>query len=127
MNTLVICAVCGNDSYHKFNGSTNTFAEIFPDKIKSSTLPYLIQRCPKCGYCSPDLSELMNGADEQLYSDEYRTQLTNKKFPKLANSFLCAGLLREYAEEYNMAGGDCLHAALVCDNEENNLLQEESL
>ena len=121
MNTSVKCAVCGKDSYHnKFNGSTNTFAETFPDKIKSSTLPYLIQRCPSCGYCSPELSELIKGADEQLDSDEYRAQLINEKFPELANSFLCSWLLHEYMEEYGKAGWDCLYAARVCDDKENN-------
>ena len=114
----VKCAVCGNDSYHKFNGSAKTFAGIFPDKIKSSSLPYLIQRCPNCGYCSHELSELMKGADEHIDSDEYRAQLTNEKFPELANIILCAGLLHECAEEYDKAGWDCLHAAEVCDDKE---------
>ena len=120
MNTSVKCAVCGNESYHKFNGSTKTVNGTFPDKIKSSTLSYWVQRCPHCGYCSPDLSELINGADEQIASEEYQAQLTNKKFPKLANSFLCAGLLHECAEEFDKAGWDCLHAALFCDDKENN-------
>lgn len=120
MNTSVKCAVCGKESDHKLNGSTKVFGESDLDKIEPSTLPYLIQRCPSCGYCSPDLSELIIRADEQLDSDEYRAQLTNEKFPELANSLLCAGLLHEYAEEYNMAGGDCLHAAGACDDKEND-------
>ncbi len=85
-----------------------------------STLPYLIQKCPNCGYCSPKLSELIDDAGKQINSDEYRDQLTNKEFPELANSFLCVGLLHEFAEEYDKAGWNCLHAALVCDDKENN-------
>ena len=46
-------------------------------------------------------------------------QLTNEKFPELACTFLCAGLLHEIAEEYHKAGWDCLHAARVCDDKEN--------
>ena len=111
----VKCAVCGKESDHSFNGSTKALGELDldtnPDKIELSALPYIVQRCPNCGYCSRELSELIKGADEQIDSDEYRAQLSNKKFPELANSFLCAGLLNEIAEEYDKAGWDCLHAA----------------
>ena len=111
------------ESDHSFVKGSKAFGELDldtnPDKIEPSTLPYLIQRCPNCGYCSTDLSELMKGADEQIDSEEYRTQLSNKKFPELANSFLCTGLLYKIAEEYDKAGWDCLHAAKVCDDKEN--------
>ena len=107
----VKCAVCGESNPLRIVSSTNAFRTIDLD----------IQRCPSCGYCSQELSELMKGADEHIDSDEYRAQLTNEKFPELANIILCAGLLHEFTEEYNMAGGDCLHAALVCDKEENDL------
>jgi len=120
MTTSVKCAVCGIESGHKFNGSTKAFDETFPGKIKPSTISYLIQRCPNCGYCNYRLSELIKGADEQVYFDEYKAQLTNEEFPELANSFFCAGLLHELAEEYDKAGWDCLHAAKICDDKENS-------
>ena len=120
----VKCAVCGKESGHNIvNGISNsrgTYLDTDPDKIELSALPYIVQRCPNCGYCSQELSELIKGADEQMDSDEYRTQLSNKKFPKLANSFLCSGLLHEYAEEYGKAGWDCLYAAKVCDEKGNS-------
>ena len=121
---LVKCAVCGKGSGHKFNGSTKAFGDIYldtdPDKMELSALPYLIQRCPSCGYCSYKLSELINDADKQIESEEYKDQLTNEKFPELANSFLCAGLLHEYMEEYDKAGWDCLYAAKVCDDKKDS-------
>ena len=124
MNTSVKCAVCGKESDHNIvNGISNsrgTYLDTDPDKIELSALPYIVQRCPNCGYCSPKLSEIISDADKQIESEEYRTQLTNKKFPELANSFLCSGLLHEYAEEYDKAGWDCLHAAKVCDDKEKN-------
>ena len=124
MNTSVKCAVCGKESDHRLVEGTKAFEELGldtdPDKIELSALPYIVQRCPNCGYCSTDLSELMKSADKQVESEEYQAQITNKKFPELANSFLCAGLLHEYMEEYDKAGWDCLHAAQICDGKENN-------
>ena len=120
LENKIKCAVCGKGSGHKFNGSTNAFGSVVLDIRSLEMDQSTIQRCPNCGYCSPKLSELIDDAGKQINSNEYRAQLTNKEFPDLANSFLCTGLLHEFAEEYDKAGWDCLKAARVCDEKENS-------
>ena len=97
---LVKCAVCGKESGHKFNGSTNAFGSVVLDIRSLEMDQSTIQRCPNCGYCSPDLSELIKESNKQISSEEYRVQLSNKKFPELANLFPCRGLLHEYAPDF---------------------------
>lgn len=49
-------------------------------------------------------------------SDSYRRQLVEPRFPKLANAFLCSGLILESAGNYGGAGWAGVHAAWACDD-----------
>ncbi|MFQ6609958.1 MAG: hypothetical protein ACE5D7_04065, partial [Fidelibacterota bacterium] len=65
----VKCAVvCGKESDHdivkSFRGIDEYYLDTLPDNLRLPILPFRIQRCPNCGYCSPDISELIKGADE---------------------------------------------------------------
>ncbi len=57
----VECCVCQEKSKHMIIGSTNSFGspdlDTRPPEMKRSTLSLWIQRCPSCGYSSPDLSD----------------------------------------------------------------------
>jgi len=118
----IVCTVCRNESQYNCIGSTNAFGPIDLDmrspEMERSTIPYWVQRCPHCGYCSHKISDEITDAKFHIKSAEYREQLTNDAFPDLANSFLCRGLLYEWAKEYVASGWDCLRASWVCDDHE---------
>lgn len=124
MTTIYIenkkCAICGKESKHTEIGSTNAFGspdlDTRPPEMKRSTINMWIQTCPFCGYCSPDISELIKKASEIIHSDSYQQQLNNPEFPKLANAFLCFSLINESVGNYAGAGWSCIHAAWTCDD-----------
>lgn len=76
--------------------------------------------CPSCGYCAPDISEQIEKAPELVKSDDYKQQLNNPYFSKLARTFICYSLIQEDAQEYAPAGWASVHAAWVCDDEAND-------
>lgn len=114
-NEVVRCAVCGSDSEFAALGSTNRFGSpdlvTRPPEMERSTLFVWIQRCPQCGYCAPDLSEAPNQADQLVNGPAYKRQLSDSRFPKLANTFLCSALIQESSCQYAAAAWAHVHAA----------------
>jgi len=55
-----------------------------------------------------------------VQSELYKNQLNDDNFPELANRFLCSSLISQNISEYAEAGWDCVKAAWVCDDENNN-------
>jgi len=119
----VECAVCGEKVEVSLIGSTNTMGwsdlDMRPAEMQRSTMPMWIQYCPHCGYCAGNVSELVEGAEEIIGTDEYISQLENEEYPDLANMFLCSAMILENAEEYTQAGWKAVYAAWACDDEEN--------
>ncbi len=115
------CAVCGKESEHTEWGSTNTLRypdlDFRPSEMKRPTINIWIQTCPSCGYCSPDIGELISNATEVVHSDLYQCQLHDQEFPKLSNAFLCSSIIQENAKDYVSATWDCIHAAWSCDDQ----------
>ncbi len=79
----------------------------------------MIQRCPYCGYCAPDICKPITNA-LKVGQKSYQAALQNPKFPDLANEFHCLSLLHQYNEELRQAGWASLQAAWVCDDAENS-------
>jgi hypothetical protein len=114
------CALCGKTSEHTEISSTNAFGppdlDTRPPEMKRSTITWWIQTCPSCGYCAPDLSELIEKAAEKVSTDAYQQQLHNPEYPASANAFRCFSFIQESAGEYRGAGRACIHAAWLCDD-----------
>lgn len=114
------CSVCGTRSDFTAIGSSNRFGspdlDTRPPEMIRSTISAWVQRCPNCGACASNVSEVRSGAQEIIQKKEYRDQLDNPNFPELANSFLCQALLDREAEDFAAAIWAVIHAAWACDD-----------
>jgi hypothetical protein len=112
------CAICDSESEFTGISSTNRFGspdlDTRPPEMMRSTIHTWVQRCPQCGYCASDISELHPGAEDVVNEDQYRKQLNDQAYPDLANSFLCKSIIDRVAGEYASATWSFLHAAWVC-------------
>ncbi len=118
----VTCGLCGKVSEHLIMRSA--FVSGAPDldtrpAVFGGHTDKLIQRCPSCGYCAPDVWKVRPGFAYTLrtmQSGSYQEQLHSRDFPEAANSFLCASLISENLGEYAGAGFECIRAAWICDD-----------
>jgi len=122
------CVLCGTPSEQVEVMSSNTLfggpdLDTRPAEMLRSTLPYWVQRCPHCGYCSGDLAQ--NAGDltqvkTLVESSAYQAQLHDSSLSDPAPTFLCSALIQAQATSYALAGWGCIHAAWVCDDAENS-------
>ena len=75
-----------------------------------------IERCSRCGYCAPDISEKLSTGIEVVASDEYQNLLKDKNIPKLAREFLCWGMLQQTKNDPSGVWNAYLYAAWACDD-----------
>lgn len=125
VDNKIICSVCNHKSTHDKIGSTNFSGspdlDTRPPERLRSTIIYEIQRCPNCGYCASHLSDQLNEAKEVIASDEYKIQLNNNQFTKIANSFLCSSQIHRKANNLKIAIWNSISAAWICDDQKNSV------
>ena len=116
----VTCAVCGTVSEQDHLTSTNTMGppdlDTRPAPMQRNTLAHVIQQCPTCGFCAPDLSEAPAAAQSIVATAAYLAQLHDEAVPALARTYRCWALICEGTREYHRAGWAALTAAWVCDD-----------
>ena len=121
LHESIKCFVCKQKSDQRLIGSTNTHGSMDtdtrPPEMERSTMPFWVQKCTNCGYCSLDLSNKIDGAKKNIKQDEYISILNNKAYPELARQFLCNAYLLKESKEFRRAGYGYLNAAWVCDDE----------
>jgi len=119
----VKCHICGEKSNHAGVGSTNAFGppdlDTRPPEMERSTIYCWIQRCPSCGYCSYNISECDNEVREIVTSKEYQNIVSDSEMPKVAASFLALSYQNEMQEKYHDSVWGAIHAAWICDDENN--------
>ncbi len=119
-NQSVICGSCGHAFTHEALGSVSTFGspdlDTRPPEMHRSTMDMWVQRCPSCGYCSPDASKFDDRFRGVLNSSEYRSQLADTRHPELACTFVCTGMLADASARQDDAGWAYLRAAWVLDD-----------
>ncbi|MEW6735788.1 MAG: DUF2225 domain-containing protein [Acidobacteriota bacterium] len=117
------CAVCGAKHEQTVLRSTNQMGpsdlDGRPAEMARSTMPYWVQTCPDCGYCSSDISNTDPKIQEIVKSSIYQQQLTSPDFPELANKFLCEALIKEMLGQHLVAANSFIHAAWCCDDTES--------
>ena len=121
-----VCGACGRVfTYHALS-STNFFGspdlDTRPPEMHRSTMHAWVQRCPSCGYCSRDASNFNSKFRAVLDSSEYRSQLNDTRYPELASTFICTGMLAEASAQEDATGWAYLHAAWVLDDAEKDEL-----
>lgn len=116
------CAVCGTEEVYTIIRSTNAFGapdlDTRPSQMARSTIHAWVQRCPKCGYCSSDITTAPSQAASLVRSPKYMRQLDDLSYPELANSFLCQAHIDESLGEYAEAAWACIAASWTCDDDE---------
>lgn len=123
---FVTCGACGHG--HEYNRLVGTYVEGEPDldlrppEMHRSTMSSWIQRCPSCKYCARDVSKFDEGLRAVMKGDAYQAILNDGQLPKLASTFVCAGMLDEAAGRPGDAGWSYLHAAWVLDDHRNEEL-----
>lgn len=114
------CAVCGQEHDTLGLASTNMLEppdlDTRPGEMMRSTMSYWLQRCPSCGYVSPNIEKCSVEIAEIVRSDPYQHQLNHPDYPELANEFLAWSYLSEQAGKMADAGWASLHAAWICDD-----------
>lgn len=125
----VVCGACGCVFNHFALASTNSFGspdlDTRPPGMQRSTMHAWIQRCPSCSYCSRDASRLEESCRPVLDSDGYRSQLADARYPDLASSFICSGMLEGAAARDTEAAWAYLHAAWVLDDARSDELARQ--
>lgn len=114
------CCVCGEKSSHMGIASTNSFGspdlDTRPPEMERSTLEYLIQRCPSCGYCSLNLSKCSEHTKELVESLEYQNIINCEDAPGLATSFLALSYEKQQLHQYADSAWSAIRAAWICDD-----------
>jgi hypothetical protein len=87
-----------------------------PGEPARSTIPEWLSQCPQCGYAADDTSRADPRAPEIVASDDYKTVLSDARFPAEARPFLAYALLLEKLHQFADAGWSTLHAAWICDD-----------
>jgi hypothetical protein len=120
-NIKVNCCVCDTESIHISVGSTNAFGypdlDSRPPEMERSTIYYLIQRCPSCGYCASDLSACLDNAEALVKSKIYQDILDTPSIPKGAASYLASSYIYEQLRQYSESAWMAINASWVCDDE----------
>ncbi len=116
-----ICAVCGESCRFSIPETVGSVGsrdlDTRPAEPLRSTIYAWVKRCPSCGYCAPDLGEAPEGAADVVKLPRYREQLDARRFPGIANTFLCCAIIQEDLGAPALAAWASLHAAWVCDDE----------
>lgn len=114
------CGSCGSESEYTGIGSTSTFGsadlDTRPPEFKRSTIVFLVQRCPECGFCASDVSKFSLDSKAVINSADYKNQLNDPMHPELANSFLCKAIIDRNAGNYAAATWALIYAAWACDD-----------
>jgi hypothetical protein len=87
-----------------------------PGEMMRSTMPYWVQACPACGYCSGAIDQAAPGAPAVVRSSVYQAVWRDTAVPETARQFLCHVVLLEAMERFADAGWTALHAAWDCDD-----------
>jgi len=115
------CAVCGESCRFTIPEAAGSVGsrdlDTRPAEPLRSTIYAWVKRCPSCGYCAPDPGKAPKGAADVVKLPRYRWQLDARKFPKIANTFLCWSIVQEDLAVPAQAAWGSLHAAWICDDE----------
>lgn len=119
-NETITCGLCSKKSDHTVAMSTNAFGspdlDTRPPEMKRSTMFTWVQRCPHCGYCSSDITAAFEKSQTLISSAEYQFQLQDRRFPEMANSFLCQAIIAEKNNRFSEAAWATIHAVWACDD-----------
>lgn len=123
------CAICGTKHHFQSLGANNSFGmrdlDTRPPGIQRGLMHLMIEKCPKCGYASYDVSKNDNNISEQdLKSEDYVSILNNDKINFALKKFMLAGILIE-KHNSKLAGMSYLRAAWMADDSGEKIISKK--
>ena len=127
----VACGICGGTVVINVIISYSTFGsadlDSRPPPMERDLIPFWVNRCPHCNYCSRDITESAGVArwfrkrytKKIIKSDEYQNQLSDSRFSGLVNEFLCEAILEREQPDSSNQFWALLSAAWACDDDGN--------
>jgi len=119
----VTCAVCGNEQKVTELASTSSFGSMDldtrPPELQRSTIGMWVHECQVCGFVSGELGESKPTDAATVAKSGYRATLISRERHHSANRFVCRSMLDEAAGDPVAAGWRRLHAAWVCDDQQD--------
>jgi hypothetical protein len=116
----VTCGSCGHTieigEWLSAYSSGSPDLDTRPPKDARFMINYSVKRCGNCGYCNDDITQAPENIESILNSEQYKRQLDDEQFPKLANEFLCKSIILESNNEIESAAWVSIHAAWNCDD-----------
>jgi len=131
----VTCAICGNEQTVTELGSTSAFGSMDldtrPPDLQRSTIGMWVHECKTCGFVSGELGESRPTDAGTVATSAYRAALATRDHHHSANRFVCRSMLDEAVGDLVSAGWRRLHAAWVCDDQQDveaaRLLRSEAV
>jgi hypothetical protein len=114
------CAIC--KSYTTFTCINSKF--VFDDldmdgrpyDMSLIVLPYWVQHCSKCHFCSSDIRIAGDQATEIIKTSAYLGLIHDQSFPYLSREYNAASYLCRFAHDYATAGWHALRATWKCED-----------
>jgi hypothetical protein len=116
----VTCAICGSSSlqYSQVLSGFNEMLKYFLEStsLDKDTLKLLVQECPFCRYCAPDLATVMPGVNEIICTESYRLIADNIGIPALIRRYMLYSYCAEMLKEDETALFGYLVSSWICDD-----------
>lgn len=114
------CTIC--NSYTTFTCINSKF--VFDDldmdgrpyDMSLIILPYWVQHCSKCHFCSTDVRVASPQAAEIIKTPAYLGIINDQSFPYLSREYNAASYLCRFANDYATAGWHALRATWKCED-----------
>lgn len=114
------CAIC--HTYTTFTCINSKF--IFDDldldgrpyDMSLVVLPYWVQHCSKCHYCTEDIRIVINQAADIIKTAAYTSIINDQALPYLAREYIAASYLARFASDYRSAGINAQRATWKCED-----------
>jgi len=117
------CAMCWSKSEYTEIGSTNTFGspdlDLRPPEMQRSTMPYWVERCPKCGYVAYDISKKSAISRKWLKQPQYLSCEGHVFANTLAALFYKLYMIAKATNNADEAFQALLNAAWACDDQKD--------
>jgi hypothetical protein len=114
------CAIC--NTYTTFTCINSKFAfedldlDGRPYDMSLIILPYWVQHCSKCRFCSSDIRVAHEQAPDIIKTHAYQSIITDQSFPYLSREYNAASYLYRFANDYVAAGWHALRSTWKCED-----------
>jgi hypothetical protein len=114
------CAICSSYTTFTCINSKFVFDDLDMDgrpyDMSLIILPYWVQHCSKCHFCSSDIRVTSEQAVDIIKTSAYLGIITDQSFPYVSREYNAASYLCRFAHDYANAGWHVLRATWKCED-----------